>query len=693
MVSEQERWLLWSPVVLGLGSLAYLTRHAEPSPMWIGLPITLLLALRWRRARRWRWPIIAALLFSLGFFLAQWQTQRIATVMLTDDVRFRPVTGTIAGMSQKSKALQIVLSNVVIDGLDASKTPQRVRLSLRGKKLPELHIGDRIRLRAGLMPPGGPIFPGGFDFARYFYFQGIGAVGYGVPPVTVLEVAANNHSNWQADWQDWRQRLTARISASLPQPAGSIAAALITGDQNGIPEDVQNVMRASNLSHILSISGMHMAIVAGIMFFACRWLLVRLPRVALSPRSKKYAALMAMVACLGYLAVADFPVAAVRSFVMVALLLLAVLLDRQVMPMRSLAMAAMLILLVAPADVLSPSFQLSFSATMALIAFYEIYRQHAPEQLRERSLLFRQLMLLVGISLTSLVAEYATAPIVLYHFHKVSFYGVLANMLVVPAVSYLVMPGMLIALALWPLGMESFGFTMMEWGIDWMLHIGSWVASLPYATMQVPQVPVYSVMMSVFGLLWLCLWRTRLRWLGIALTLLGLSFQWQGDMPDWLVHRDRKTIAMRIDGEMRMIRGSGRGFTAELWSQAMARENFTPIKPVRGSSYECDSDWCRIKADGQHYALLTRWSGKEQACASGMQVLSPWYRLSKSDCPSLLFDRETLWRNGAHWGWATKGDLGSTRQVQGNRPWSSLPKPSEAMPDYSAAVKGIGSIR
>jgi ComEC/Rec2-related protein len=260
-----------------------------------------------------------------------------------------------------------------MEGVTPRNLPVNARVTVRSKA-DVLSVGDPISLKASLGPPPGPVMPGGYDFSFTPFYQRIGAVGFafgGAAPATLgppllsirlLEPLAH-----------LRDKLRRRIEESLPGDYGHIAAALIMGDQRGIDEDTQNAMRASGLGHILSISGLHLALVAGSVFWLLRALLALSPTLALAYPIKKWAATGALIVATIYLGISGAEVATVRSYVMLG----AILIDRRALTLRNVALAALVILVFSPESLLSISFQMSFAATIAVIATYEAFARRA----------------------------------------------------------------------------------------------------------------------------------------------------------------------------------------------------------------------------------------------------------------------------------------------------------------------------
>ena len=303
-------------------------------------------------------------------------------------------------------------------------------------------------------------------------------------------------------------RSTARIRAAVPGDAGAIASALITGKRDAISAPVNDAMYVSSLAHVLSISGYHMALVAGVVFFVVRALLALSPALALRHAIKKWAALAALIAAFLYLLLSGAEVATQRAFIMTAIVLVAVMVDRSALTLRNLALAALGVMLLAPEAVVHPSFQMSFAATLALIAAYERglpwTTAGADTSLGARVALWggREIVALI---LASLVAGLATTPYAAFHFHRVAPYGVLANLLAMPIVSVWVMPSGLLALVALPFGFDAPLWRLMGLGIDWMVAVALFVASLPGAVGRMAAFGTGPLLLCTAGLVLLAL--------------------------------------------------------------------------------------------------------------------------------------------------------------------------------------------
>ncbi|MDF2767165.1 MAG: Conserved menbrane protein of unknown function, partial [Rhodospirillales bacterium] len=341
---------------------------------------------------------------------------------------------------------RVLLEDLSVRRLAPEETPMRVRIRIAGG-LEGIAPGDRMTVLAELLAPPPPAAPGAFDYQRQAWFEGIGAVGFAYGAVRE-HVPGPPPSGLAEFWAELRHSVTQRILAAMPEPEGAIAAALMTGHQGAIPADIIEAMRDSGLAHLLSISGLHIGLIAGILLFGLRAAIALWPWLALRIPAKKVAAVAALIGTGAYVLLAGATVPTQRAFLMTAIVMLAVLTDRSAFTMRLVAWAAVAVALLRPEAVLGASFQMSFAAVTALIAAHE--GLSARRQARAQGVATRIARTLAGIALTSLVAGAATAPFAAYHFHRLADYGVLANMIAVPITGFWVMPLAVLAFALMP---------------------------------------------------------------------------------------------------------------------------------------------------------------------------------------------------------------------------------------------------
>lgn len=668
--SERSRWVLWLPVLLGLGMGLYFALPFEPHPLSL-LPVAGLVA-PWHYARRRGWsaslPLGVVLLILAGLVWAKGMNDWRETTLLHKELRFAPIEGRIIEISDVQGGYRLTLDKVQVETLPPHETPQRVRLKLQGKTAGEgLKTGDQIALRGGLLPPSGPVMPEAFDFARFFYYRGIGGVGYGIPPVT-KQAETESHDLFLTRW---RAQLTQRIRSHMSPTEGTIAAALMTGERAAIPDAANEAMRITNLSHLLSISGMHMAIVTGLVFISIRYGLLWLPLTQHWRYAKQAAAWVALVGSGFYLLISGLPVSAVRAYIMVALMLIAILIHREVMPVRSIAWAAVILLLFDPSNLLEPSFQLSFGATLALIVWYEYVRDTSHTPLFESSRFRRLILYIAGVLMTSFVAEIATLPLVLYHFNNMSFMGMLANGLVMPLVSFVMMPAVVLAFVAMPFRLEYWPLQAAEWSIYWMLLIAERIAELPYASIYAIAPPTWGVALMTLGALWLMLWKRRQRLLGLLFIAVGALSIMTIRTPDLLISKDAKQLAYRMDGELTLLKGRPESFVPQQWA-FRSGVNALPVLKEGGDAFRCDRVGCIIKDKDVTIAWVREQAALAEDCKHADVVIAPFIVWSRECSAPLVIDRRRLQAEGGMWLWreGSRWKMGSSAQEQGRRPWS-----------------------
>lgn len=667
--SESTRHFLWLPVCFAAGIALYFYLPSEPNPKILPL-MTLGLVSLTRAWRKHALPLMLALsLMALGAAYAQIRAYAHHPAPLHESLSPRLMLGVVRDIERTERGVRLLMDHLTIDDLPADKTPARVRLSVKFKKdatfeLPP--IGAAIAIRAGLMPPVGPVLPGGFDFARFFYFRDVDMVGYGLPPWEM--VGTNSMPTPYERFESWRTGLTHRIVTTLGAEAGGIVAGLITGDARAISEADFQSLRASNLYHIIAISGEHMVIISGVIFISLRLLLLLLPaRWALRPQGKSIAAAITLLLVTVYLFVTGLPPSATRAYVMIVLVLLAVLLRRQVDPMRSLAITALILLLYDPALLLDPGFQLSFAATLALIALIEA-RVMAPPPALERTWLHRTVRMVVTMLLVSVVAEAATALLAISMFNNFSLYGVFANSIATPLVSLFLMPMVAVFFILLPFGCEGIALALLKHGAMALLALSRFVASLPHAQFFVPSPPGFGMALFALGLLWVCLWRHRVRWLGLLPAVLGVATISLITLPDVLMTGNLKQIAFRAPNGYVLARGRADAMVPEMWANGLG---YKELEPADAPHWRCDKLGCIANVKGQKIAFPSDLAASLEDCAKVAVIASA--RVPVACDHAHILSGPVLATSGVSALWVSEN--GTIRRAtsadwQGNRPWS-----------------------
>jgi len=680
LAAERERWALWIPVAFGCGIGLYFGLDQEP-PVWAGLAaLGVATALGILGRRHQALVILAVGLASLaaGVATAQWHARISAAPVLERPIASAELHGTIAAVEVMESGQRLLLEQVWIRGVTAERTPARVRVRLMRDS--PVRPGERVALRASLSPPMAPAAPGAYDFQLQAWFMRIGAVGYAFSAPRVLAPAAPE-AGWTVTLERLRHAATERIMGAIPGPAGAVAAALITGQMSAIPRPTVEAMRDSGLAHLLSISGLHLALVGGIVFAALRFGFALVPPLALRFPVKKWSAVVAWIATSFYTLFAGASVPTQRSWVMLSIVFLAVLLDRSALSMRLVAWAGVVVLAIAPESLLGPSFQMSFAAVVALIAAYEAAAP-AMMRLRARAGAVRKAALNLGsIALTSVVAGLATAPFALYHFNRFTLYALAANMIAVPLTGVWVMPWAVLAMVLMPFGLDGPALAAMGWGVEGIIAVAEWVAGWDGAVAVLPAMPAWGVIAVALGGLWLCIWRQRWRLAGLAPIAIGLASLLLVRGPDVLVSGDGELVALRNAAGRLELSGKASRIVRETWLRRDGQLEATPDRGITEDAAQtaCDSLGCTLTLRGQVVAVVRDPAALAEDCAIATVVVASFPVRRRCGSARLVIDRFSLWREGAHALWIEADGavrVETVRGARGVRPWvQPLPAP------------------
>lgn len=688
--AERERLLLWLPVAFGTGVGIYFDLDREPS-IWLGPVIALAAVLAGLVSRRSAVTIVSAIAVAAagsGLAVAQWRAHWVAAPVVEKRIGPVAVDGRVVEVEIRPEGRRVTLDHLAVAGLSPAQTPAQVRLVVR--RPPEQFIpGDRVTTRAVLLPPPAPAAPGAYDFQRDAWFLRLGGVGFTVGDIERHDMTSTVERSWLVRLNAARVAVVQRTLAVIPRPAGALAAALLTGEQGALPPDVMSWMRDSGLAHLLSISGLHISLVAAIVFFAVRGGLALIPYIALRYPIKKGAAVVAFFAITLYTLFATPGVPTQRSWLMTSVVLLGVVIDRTAISMRLIAWAAFAVLLLQPESMLGPSFQMSFAAVVALIAIWEVMRARFAAWRVGGGWMRRAWLELGAVCLTTVVAGFASAPFALYHFNRFTAYGLAANFLAVPLTSFWVMPWAVLAFLLFPFGLEGFALVPMGWGCEAVIWIAQEVAGWGGAVALLPAMPMWGLILSTAGGLWLCLWQTRWRLAGLPFAVAGLLSIAATRPPDVLISADAKLIAVRgADGLLEVSARRAAKLTRETWLRRAGQEQAEPW-PAAGTTADgrltCDALGCIYRLEDLVVALVRDPAALPEDCRRATAVIAtvPVRRA----CPSatLVIDRFSVWRDGGHAVWIDHGSAHavSVREARGARPW--VPGPPTPRQPHEAA--------
>jgi len=548
----------WAPVCLATGIGVYFSLASEPAlPHYAGLAgfaVLMLCAARVMGQAASPLAIGAALILA-GCMLAGARAHLVEGPVLGWRY-YGPIEGRVVDIDRSaSDAVRVTLDRVKLSRVPPHRTPDRVRLSLHsGTAGADPQPGLYMGATGHLSPPSGPVEPGGFDFQRHAFFQGLGAVGYTRVPLVALAPPDGGQVMFRI-----RMALSERVQAALPGETGGFAAAIMTGDRSGMGQDTLTALRVSNLAHLLAISGLHMGLLTAFVFGALRYGLALVPWLALRAPVKPIAAGLALIVAAFYLGLSGGSIATERAFIMVAVMLVAVMLSRRALSLRSVALAALIVLVLRPEALMSPGFQMSFAATTALIAVFG-WMQHdavprGPKWLRP----------VIAVVISSGIAGIATAPIAAAHFNQIAHYGLIANLASVPLMGALVMPAAVLSVCLMPFGLEGAGLWVMGLGLDWILGVAHWIASQHGARGMVPtpSAPVLPVL--ALGALVVILWQGKARLIG-AVPMIAAFLIWQGaERPDVLISDTGGLVGVMTPSGRALSSARGDGFAAQNW--------------------------------------------------------------------------------------------------------------------------------
>lgn len=581
------------PVFLAAGVIVYFSLSKEPGwtqPVAIALALVAL-ALAVRNRPAFRLACAAALLVALGVLIAKVETSRAGGQTLGAEISTR-VAGRVVSIDDMASGRV----RLTIDVLSTARPklryqPARVRLSARVIQK-GIVAGSVVSGFARLLPPTGPVRPGSYDFSFDSYFARIGASGFfltnpKLEPGQPLPLS----SRFWTRVEEVRDSIADHIRASIGGPEGEIAAALIVGVRAGIPETINEAMRKTGIYHIISISGLHMALVAGTVMALLRGAFALFPDFSSRRPVKKYAATAALFAIAAYLVISGIVVAAERSFIMLVVMLVAVLFDRAALTMRNLAISAIAVILVSPHEVVGPSFQMSFAATAALVGAYAgwAYRRSngartgPPPQRSLPAFLARRFMTgMTGAAMTSIIAGGATTLYAIWHFQRVAPLSLFANLAVMPIVSLVVMPFAVFAAVFMPFGADFPFLYIMGKGLTAMIAVSGWIAA--HSPLDaVGLVSARSVLFVTVALVIATMATTWLRALALPFAVAGLATIHQVRTPDVLVSEDARLIALPIGGgELAVSRARPNEFTVDNWRRALDAETIVPPEIPKG---------------------------------------------------------------------------------------------------------------
>jgi competence protein ComEC len=656
----QRGGFLWVPVLLGSGSVAYFHLPREPWMLAFPLAAIALLLAAWGKRGSILAPIlVGCAIVAIGVSLAQWRSVALGTIMLEGSL-IAELTGQINRVEQRADGRVRYTLNVMTLS-EGRNVPQKVRLTAR-RSDSVFQIGQVVQGRARLGPPPGPAMPGGYDFRFFAWYAGIGGSGFFLGHPERVDIGTQPPMNIMMRVDTLRHQIGEILREALPSQNSALATALIIGDRSGIDEATNEDLRRAGLAHILAISGLHMALVSLTVIGFIRFIgAFQIELVARHP-IKKWAGGVGLICATGYLVLSGASLSTQRAYVMVAIMLLAVLLDRRALTMRNVAIAALIVLVFTPEAALHPGFQMSFAAVAALVSTYEGLSNRASKRLSSGSvtswnLYFMQARnYLFGLALVPLIAGLATGLFAAFHFYRIAPFGLLANMLAMPVVSFAVMPFALVSVILMPFGLEQLALQPMGMALQMVVAIAGWVADLSPSG-STGYIPGSALLFGTLGLMAATLCRSNLKLLSLpclALMSLGLVGR---PVPDLLIAETGRQVGLIVEdtGARKLVLSKPKAekFTIRLWQEAYRAPSAQAAINEIQQHRRCDRFGCVLQKPGLVIAHIHNTARLSRDCLLADILVVPYEVpwacrfLPKDDRP-LIIDAIALRARGAH---------------------------------------------
>jgi competence protein ComEC len=690
-------------VAFGVGAAVYLGFKTEPpllptACLCGGVVTVASLTAYFGRRRAFVAAAVMVGLASAGLLVAKLHSDSVAAAIAPAHMGATRLEGWVVDIETPSATGErLLIAPVRVEGLQPERTPTRVRIVVRSPDGPDAlpAPGTPVRMIALLDPPPGPASPGAYDFARDAWFEGIGGVGLALrwpdttrlaPPPWELRVEmAINAIRWST-----ARQLAANIRSVMggdDAGAAGLAVAVTTSHQDWLPSGDRDDLRASGLAHMLAIAGLHTAAVSGFAFFASRLAIAAWPWIALRVPGKKVAAGAALIAVAGYLLLSGAHPPARRAAITAGVAFFAIIMDRRAVSLHSLAIAALIILAIEPDVVVSPGFEMSFCATASLIALSEIWRRPTAPIGLSWPLAFLQKFRdwLVAMSAVSFVAGMATGPFAIQHFNRVANYGVLANLSADFLASALLMPTLGVGLLCQGLGVDHSVAAPVYWIAGWsargVISLGHLFATVPWAVSTAPSAPDIALAISYLGIVVACLWRGRLRWVGLPMAAAVMVWPRPIAPVAWIA-ADGDDAAVVIGNLEVPLKPGARQYATELWAQ---RRGFN-LSPTLGAAtaeqskrFDCDRRGCA--SNGLDRPAISAWWSRrapttarfDALCAHADIVIVRARATPPPSCAnSIILDMAAFNRGGAAEVFGAPGHwrIAWSQPLRGDRPWT-----------------------
>ncbi len=661
-------------MAMGIG--IYFAMPVEPSARDILVFLAIISALSFLGLRRFQNRLMIVFLlvfFALGFARSVWHTSASARPILPDYERVYEVSGRIKAVEKSGPRLRWVIDVHALGRLSPDELPEKVRVTTYDKTL---SVGDRVKFRAQLKAPPQPVIPGGYNPAFRAYFDKVGGYGFMLSKPEKIDLKpASLREKVSIRIARFRYGMARRILDKAPEATAGLQVALLTGIRTWVPDDHTEALRTAGLAHILAISGLHMGLVAGGIYSLALFFLVRIERLARRLDVRKIAAVIGLMTATFYLVLSGASVATQRAFIMASIVFIALILDRQAISIRSVAVAAFITLWLHPEALVSPGFQMSFSAVTALVVVYRALERRRVYGGRP-GWPGRAWNNFKALSITSLVAGTATSGFAVFHFNRIATYGFFANLLAMPFFTFWVMPVGLVVYAAMPFGLEAGPLWLMGKGISIILVISEWVAGWPGALKFMASGPFW--VMGVFGLGFtgLCIGSKRVRYVSTTAMIICCASLLTRGQPDLRISSSGALAFWSSDGGpvLYVDRKNTDRYGRQEFLEAMGVET-AMVRGFDGEIGKCDAQACLVGFKDQTILVVSDPSELMEDCRLADMVIVPKRTLGKRArrfCDRPLIDAGDLKRLGAH-SVTLAGEqslkIRTARKAGSSRPW------------------------
>lgn len=567
-MEEQSRFFALIPFLFALGIAFYFALPTEPN-MWIALgvfEIWLLLFYIFRH-QKIHLLFISGIIIWCGFadimLKTTYQSKRVETVYKK---KFTYLRGQIIDIIPNNKGKQrLVLTNAADYDMPLKGN---FRVTLNVKETP-LKVNDCVEMIATLFPRRPLPILHGFQSDFDYFYKGLSAIGYANSEVFKISCPSSK-IKLLSRINQIRQKISDKIAAILPPSEAGVADALLIGNKSYIASEIADNYRNSGLAHFLSVSGLHMGTITGLLFFALRFLLALLPTISLRFDIKKIAAIGAILGSVAYLLISGLAIPAIRAFIMTTVVFIGIIFQRQAISLRMVSFAAIVILVIMPQSLASVSFQMSFAAVYALVAFYEVYKQRFSERYKHGfvNIIF---LYFAGVLAGDFIASLATAPIALYHFHRLAIYTSLTNILAAPIIAFWIIPMVLLCLITMPWELALYPLSALGKGIMIINKITAFVAALPHSVLVCNRMNFTAFVLIVCGGYWLCIWQRKWRKWGLfaiigAIMLMLLPIK----KPDIVFSVNAQQVAVRdLNGDLILLPLMKDNWLTNIWLEQL----------------------------------------------------------------------------------------------------------------------------